>query len=53
MILSMGMIQYGIIHRTNPVRRDGMRNTPFFVALLFAGRKGKEEKSWSYLSGRR
>lgn len=32
MIISMEMVQYGIMHRTNPVRRDGMRNTPSFVA---------------------
>lgn len=34
-IISMGMVQNGIIHRTNPVRRDGMRNTPSFVAPFF------------------
>lgn len=36
-IISMGMVQYGIIHKTNP----GMRNTLSFVAPFFCGPKGK------------
>lgn len=53
--ISMGMVQNGIIHRTNPVRRDGMRNTPSFVAPFFlrAEREKRGKKSWSHLSGSR